>query len=133
MRRTRDQYSPRARARAEENLKQLTRAIVLVSTAAAAFIGVTLAREHPGSSASANTPRTTVPPAKAPAANTPASTVPPTTAPPAAPTQAVPTTPATSPPPAPTTTTAPPAPTTTAPPTTTTTRPVVTSGGTSRL
>jgi hypothetical protein len=111
VRRTRDQYSPRARARAEENLKQLTRAIVLVSTGAAAFIGVTVAREHPGSSASANTPRTTVPPAKGPAAKTPAPTVPP----------------------APTTTTAPPATATTLPPTTTTTRPVVTSGGTSRL
>ena len=112
MRRTRNRYSPQLRVRADVQLRRITQAVALVSAAAASFIRVTLAREHPGSSAGANAPATTT------TTNVPLSVAP---APPHddAPTPSTPTTSS------PTTTT-------TSPPTTTTTRPVVTSGGTAR-
>lgn len=115
--------TPIDRARAQARLKRLTRTVIVLAGGATAFIGVTVAKEHPGASAPPSNPP---PPGPAPA-TTPSTTIPP-------PTNPTPTTGPISPQGSPTTTTttSPPPTTTTSPPTTTTSRPVATSGGTSR-
>ncbi len=56
--RGRNQYSPPARARAQARVKGLTRAVIVVAGGATAFIGVVVAREHPGGSTGTKTPST---------------------------------------------------------------------------
>jgi hypothetical protein len=113
-----DHLTPRARAKAQARIRRLTRTAIVVAGGATAFMGVTVAREHPGGSAPSSLPPSPAPaPTPAPASTT-------TTAPlPTAPAPAgAPVSPSTTPPTTPAT----------VPPTTTTTRPAVTSGGTSR-
>ncbi len=119
--------TPIDRARAQARLKRLTRTVIVLAGGATAFIGVTVAKEHPGASAApANPPLPGSTPATTPTTTPPPTT---TTTPTTSPTTTVgPISPQGSP----TTTTSPPTTTTTSPPTTTTTRPVTTSGGTSR-
>lgn len=121
MRRGPTRPTPIDRARAQARLKRLTRTVIVLASGATAFIGVTVAKEHPGaSSPSTNPPLPGSTPATTPSTSATPTTSPTTTTGPI-PLQA-----------SPTPTTSPPATTTTSPPTTTTTRPVATSGGTSR-
>jgi cytoskeletal protein RodZ len=116
--------SPETRRRANALLRLLTRSVVLVATGATIAIGVVVAKEHPGASASSNPV-----PSQAPITSTPSTSTTTTSPPITTPTSSDPGSASTYQ--APTTTTSPPT-TTTLPPTTTTTPPVVTSGATSR-
>ncbi len=49
-------YSPTARARAQARIRRLTRTAIVLAGGATAFIWVTVAKEHPGSSAGAKAP-----------------------------------------------------------------------------
>jgi hypothetical protein len=124
MRRGQARPTPIDRARAQARLKRLTRTVIVLAGGATAFIGVTVAKEHPGASAAPTGPPL---PGSTPA------TTPSTTATTTTPTTGATTTTGPIPPQgSPTSTTSPPTTATTTPPTTTTTRPVATSGGTSR-
>ena len=116
--------SPETRRRADVLLRLLTRFAVLGATGATIAIGVVVAKEHPGASASFNPVPAQVPTTSTSNTSTP-TTLPPTTTPTSSDPGSA------SPSPAPTTTTSPTT-TTTLPPTTTTTPPVATSGATSR-
>ncbi len=126
VRQSRGGPTPDARAKVQARITRLTRTAIIVASGATAFIGITVAKEHPGGSAPSTAPRS---PAPTPAPTTGSPTAPtPTTSPPTT-TTTLPA-PTTGSPTAPTTTTSPTP--TTSPPTTTTTKPVATSGGTSK-
>src|ERR1700722_9585629 len=123
MKSARQAQSPDTRRRAATSLRFVTQLAAVAATGATVVIGIVVAKEHPGATASGSAPLQT------PSTST---TVAPTTT--TSPTTTTPTSPSlgagsSSPT---TTTTLPPTTTTIAPPTTTTTRPVATSGATRR-
>lgn len=126
---TRQSHSPETRRRANASLRLLTRIAALAATGATVAIGIVVAKEHPGGTASNASP------VQAPTRPTTSAATPSTTTTVTSPPTTTPTSSGqgeTSGSASPTTTTSPPTTTTILPPTTTTTRPVATSGGTSR-
>jgi hypothetical protein len=125
MKSARDIHTPDTRRRAATSLRYLTRFAAVAATGATVVIGIVVAKEHPGASASGNTPLQT-PSTSTTTTVAPTTTTSPNTTEPTSSDLGAGSSSAT------TTTTLPPTTTTTAPPTTTTTRPVATSGATRR-
>jgi hypothetical protein len=116
-------HSTDTRRRAATSLRFLTQLAAVAATGATVAIGIVVAKEHPGGTASGSVPLQTSSTSTTVAPTT--TTSPPTTTPTSSNLGAGSSSPTT-------TTTVPPTTTTIAPPTTTTTRPVATSGATRR-
>jgi hypothetical protein len=123
MKSTRHVHSPDTRRRAVTSLRFLTRLTAVAATGATVVIGIVVAKEHPGGTASVSAPLQTPSTSTTVAPTT--TTLPPTTTPTSSTLGAGSLSPTT-------TTTLPTTTTTVAPPTTTTTQPVATSGATRR-